>query len=847
MIFKVLPGRMTFIKLFKRIVLRTIREDRFLTVLSVLGVALGIGLFMGVNTATNRALSSFESTISSLDQPFNYEVVSVSGIDFPDLLYKQVRSIADKSLPVLSTNVFLPEWKETAAIHGIYTVRSLGFLNSASNNPDIEDFFKRRNGVLVTKALSERLGLKRGDSVAALVYNRKYVLFIVGALDMPSVPAGTIIMDLGNYQEFFGKAGLLSRIDIIADGNTAEEIRLVLPGGLIVAEKEKVIRNRQSLVDAFRFNLRFVTFLAVLAGIFLLYNTIFISVIKRRTEIGILRGLGMDRKMLVALFSGQGMLLGLFGSILGIAFGQASAWSSTRMVGMTVTRFYGQQEVARQGITLNEALWTLGTGIVISFLSSIIPALESANVRPVESSRAGTFEKSYKRRQGIFSIIGAISFLFALIAIWVDYRHVPFSFPWLSYVGILLFILGCTLNAPAYLGMSLAFMRPGLNRLFKTASRIALADMSGTRYRFSLALMSVAVSSALIVAIVSSIYSLKTSFVDWINTYVNADAYIKPASCTSNFCFYPLPDDVFKNVSQLPGVETVGRFRALEVQFRGKPVIAGFGDSALLWKRPGAGKDERERLQRLAQYREVLISDYLSVKYGLKRGDTIEIPTPEGGVPFTINNTSISYSTMSGFMYFDRRWLQEYWGIDDATQLSVYLKNKGNVRHFIDQVKKRLGDRYALEITDNNELRQSVLEIFDKSFAITYAHRDHRHRHIAAGRGQCAPDTGARKKTRDLGPSLSRGRLAADPSGDAAFIRDHRHSGHCAGERHGHGYQSRDNPRDQQDLLRVGSRISSSGFDDGIAHGASVPYDPSRRHSAFHVRPENRSQGFYQL
>jgi putative ABC transport system permease protein len=209
--------------------------------------------------------------------------------------------------------------------------------------------------------------------------------------------------------------------------------------------------------------------------------------------------------------------------------------------------------------------------------------------------------------------------------------------------------------------------------------------------------------------------------VNWINTYVNADAYIKPASCSSNFCFYPLPDDVFKTVSQLPGVETVGRFRALQIQFRDKPVIAGFGDSSLLWKRQGAGKDERERLQRLARYREVLVSDYLSVKYGLKKGDTIEIPTPKGSVSFTINNTSISYSTMSGFMYFDRRWLQEYWGLDDATQLSVYLGQGGDSRHFIEQVKKILGSRYALEITDNRELRRSVLEIFDKSFAITYA------------------------------------------------------------------------------------------------------------------------------
>jgi putative ABC transport system permease protein len=709
-------------KLLKHIVLRTVREERFLTVLSVFGVALGIGLFMGVTVATDRAVKSFETNIAGFDPAFKYEVLDASGIDFPDQVYKPIRTIAKNSLPMLLVNAYVPDANETVDIHGIYSVKTLPLPEVSSKKQlDIEDFLKNRNGVIITKKLAASHNLKKGDTLSAYVYNNEYGLKIVGIIDAPSLPGNTVFMDLGNFQEYFRKIGYLTRIDIAADEKRAEEIARILPAGLTIEKKQRILLNQKSLIDAFRFNLRFVTFLAVLVGVFLLYNTVFISVVKRRTEIGILRGLGMDRKTMVALFSTQGMILGFLGSLLGIVFGQLCAWFSIMAVEKTITQFYRSVAISDYVITWKDALSTLILGLVASFLASLVPALESANVRPNESSREGTFEKAYKSRQITFSIIGVFFILCGGVITYADYRNVPLNFPWLSYAGIVLLILGCTLNAPAYLGASLRALKGPLHKLFKAPARIAVGDTRGSRFRFSLALMSVAVSSALIVATVSSVYSFKSSFIDWINTYIAADVYIKPASCTSNFCFYPLEDEIVKAVAHLPGVENIGRYRALQIDFHGQKVVAGFGNSELLWKyRPNIGREEKERIQRLAQHREVSISDYLKVKYGLKRGDTIELETPKGRVAFAINNTSISYSTMSGFMYMDRRWLKEYWDLDDAMQLSVYLAKGQDTGRFIQKVEKTLGGKYALGITDNRELRQAALRIFDKSFALTY-------------------------------------------------------------------------------------------------------------------------------
>jgi putative ABC transport system permease protein len=713
---------MRFTTLVKRIVFGNMKAERFLTTLSVVGIALGIGLFMGVSVAAQRAVGSFEANIVGINSTFNYEIVDSSGTDFPEKTYRSVRAITENCMPVLSARALIPGWNEAIDIQGIYTVKALSVPGmSVQKKIEIEAFFENLNGVLITKQFSDAHNLKKINTFSAFVYDKEYRLQVVDVIDNSLIPQNRVFMDLGNFQEYFKKFGQLSRIEVSADEKMASAIGRVLLPGLVIEKKEKVLENQKSLVESFRYNLRFVTFLAVLVSIFLLYNTIFISVVKRRTEIGILRGLGMDRKTVIVLFSIQGVVLGLAGSLLGIAFGQLVAWFSTMAVQKTITRFYGNVVLPDFVITWHDVIRTLLLGLSVSFLASIVPAFQSANVRPNESAQEGTFERSSRGRLRFLSVAGVITILCGTAITYADYRFAWFNFPWLSYGGIVMFILGCTLLAPAYLGAGLEAAPKPVSRLFSAGARIAVGDMKGSRYRFSLALMSVAVSAALIVAIVSSVYSLKTSFIDWIKIYIAADVYIKPASCVSNFCFDPLADKLVRTVERMPGVEKVGRYRALQLELLGQKVVAGFGNSDLLSKyRPNISSEEKEHLRRFAQYREISISDYLKVKYGLKRGDVVLLQTPKGKIAFTVLSTAISYSTMSGFLYLDRRWLKEFWGLDDATQLSVYLAKGQSAGSFIQKLKQKIGNSYALDITDNNDFRNAVLRIFDKSFALTY-------------------------------------------------------------------------------------------------------------------------------
>jgi putative ABC transport system permease protein len=186
-----------------------------------------------------------------------------------------------------------------------------------------------------------------------------------------------------------------------------------------------------------------------------------------------------------------------------------------------------------------------------------------------------------------------------------------------------------------------------------------------------------------------------------------------------------MSEHIIDEIKTMPEVAGVDKFRALKLKIFGNEVIAGFADiqtKRTYSKKRYFDKEYEATLKKMEGHRPVVgISDYLSIQYGLAEGDTIDLPTPKGLKPFIINDVFSSYSTTSGFIYIDRKWLNHYWGLDDATQISIYVKEGVDIYTFISSLKQTLLPRYALEIMNNQELRDKIMDIFNKSFAITYA------------------------------------------------------------------------------------------------------------------------------
>ena len=79
------------------------------------------------------------------------------------------------------------------------------------------------------------------------------------------------------------------------------------------------------MLGAFRWNLRILSGIALVVGAFLIYNTISVSVVRRRAEIGVLRALGLTRTGAQLLFLAEAAAFGLIGGALGAGLGLAMA------------------------------------------------------------------------------------------------------------------------------------------------------------------------------------------------------------------------------------------------------------------------------------------------------------------------------------------------------------------------------------------------------------------------------------------------------------------------------------------------------------------------------------------
>ena len=154
-----------------------------------------------------------------------------------------------------------------------------------------------------------------------------------------------MVADLATAQEILGLVGRLSRIDLILEAGAAgaeaeRRIAELLPPGARLQPAAARSAVATSMTRAFRLNLTALGLLALLCGGFLIYNTVAFGVVRRRRLLGVLRCLGAGRRRLLALVLGESLLIGLAGSLLGAAAGQALGQRLLGLVTQTINDLY---------------------------------------------------------------------------------------------------------------------------------------------------------------------------------------------------------------------------------------------------------------------------------------------------------------------------------------------------------------------------------------------------------------------------------------------------------------------------------------------------------------------------
>ncbi|MGC2164042.1 MAG: ABC transporter permease, partial [Silvibacterium sp.] len=307
---------MIALKLFYRLILRPLRQERLRTALTVLAVALGVAAVLAIELAGQAATGSFRSSLQTLTGSANLEVTAAGGIP-PEVF----ADLATLPYPLK----LHPRVEDYAVIDGAvrHTVPIIG-MDLLSEAAESHAFSDVPTGESVW--LSSGLGYKTGEHIRLLTNDSASDFIVGGVLDNQA--SEVILMDLAPATRILRRGGRLDRILIDAPRTRSIDewealLRRNLPAGVTLARQGTETEENRRMLDSFRWNLRVLSYISLAVGAFLIYNTISVSVVRRRFEIGILRALGTPRAAILAAILGEASCFGLLGGIAGIVLGRA--------------------------------------------------------------------------------------------------------------------------------------------------------------------------------------------------------------------------------------------------------------------------------------------------------------------------------------------------------------------------------------------------------------------------------------------------------------------------------------------------------------------------------------------
>jgi putative ABC transport system permease protein len=706
-------------KLFYRLILRPLRDEPLRTLLTVVAVALGVAAVLAIELAGEAATGSFHSSMESLAGATDFEVTAVGGLSPEAFTRLAALPYALKLHPRIEDYVVLEESGHTIPLIALDLIADLNAVtdlrrsaSGTTDKPFAEDDVWAGAG----------LGFKTGDRLKLIVNDREAEVTVRGIIGDRS--ADFLLTDLAQGARLLNRKGPLDRI-LIQVPPGAEDwpaiFRRVLPEGVSIQPSGTRTEENKKMLAAFRWNLRILSYIALTVGAFLIYNTISVSVVRRRVEIGILRALGATRAGVLLAFLGEALSFGLLGAVGGIALGRFMAEGAVKLVSLTVEQLYVS---SRPGpITLSWEIATLAIfiGAGMSLLSAFSPALEASRVSPVEAMARG--RREYEVRQ--HRLRGLIAAALLAICAAIAARQGPIAGkPILGYLSALLLIAASALAIPALISGLSAASAGIMRRAFGVEALLATRSLAGSLRRTSVLVGALSTAIAMLAAVGIMVGSFRETIAVWMDDTLQADLYLSPAVPAGADRNPTMPSDIVAQLEALKEVEAVDSFRAYQISYDGLPITLGAGDvkiaSAFRHRPSATGKTPQQVYEQLVGRNAVMVSEPLANKHHIRPGDTITLPLAGKPVPFLVADIYYDYSNERGYMVMDRATMLKYLPDTDVSNIAVYLKPGVPLDDGKRAVEMALRG-HKLLVLSNRSIRQQAMEIFDRTFAITYA------------------------------------------------------------------------------------------------------------------------------
>ncbi len=707
---------------------------------AVLAVLLGVALAFSVALINASALNEFAQAVRSVNGEPDLELRALTGtLDenwYPRLAQDARVAVVSPVLEV-STYARVGEGRRVAlrvvGVDALEVARvAPGLMPRITAPADRMALFSPAT-VFLNASARAALAPQPGGRIdalqlqMALQWTTAQVAGDVGASGAPLA-----VMDIGAMQDFFGRSGQLTRIDLrLRAGSDAAALQRDLQAdplwraNLLVAAPSDGLQRIGNVSRAYRVNLTVLALVALFTGAFLVFSVLALSVARRAQQFALLGVLGLSGDERLRLVLVESLMLGTVGSAGGLALGTLLAWLALRLLGGDLGGGYFPGVVPTLQWSAATAALYGALGIVAALAGGWFPA-RAARHLPVAQTLKGL--DSGTGKPGRWHLATVLLLGAMLLSLAPPIAGVSVA----AYVAIGLLLVG-GISALPWLTSWM------LDSLAAPAARWLLPMLAIERARRVRASAAVAISGvvaalSLAVALTVMVASFRSSVDDWLAVVLPADLYLRTASGSGASDTAYLPPEFVQAVARIDGIARAAAARTTMVSL--DPAQASV---ALLSRALG---DPARSLPLLeaplpvpAGAVAIYVSEPMVALYGARPGQAFAplaaamqgfTATPSGSardIHFFVAGVWRDYARQFGAIAMDKADFERLTNDRRANDLALTL-TPGADSEAVQQAIRQLADQAKLgsllEIASASEIRKLSLRIFDRSFAVTY-------------------------------------------------------------------------------------------------------------------------------
>jgi putative ABC transport system permease protein len=296
--------------------------------------------------------------------------------------------------------------------------------------------------------------------------------------------------------------------------------------------------------------------------------------------------------------------------------------------------------------------------------------------------------------------------------------------PLMGYVAALLFVGASAMVTPLVVHAVTSAGSGLLRRMMGVEAMLASRSLGGSLRRTSVLVGALATAIAMMTSVGIMVGSFRQTVLTWMDAQLSGDLYLRPAGAVNADQHPTIAPGLAERIAKVPGVASVGRFRAYEIEYQGLPAtLAGVdvdlkrGQQSLSFL---SGRSAVTVLRDLMAGDNALVSEPFANKHHVKAGDVITLPLGERKATFRVLDVFYDYGHEAGFIILDRATMLKYLPDPAPTNLAVFLQLGANFEATRAAVQKAAAGSDVLMFS-NGEIRREGIRVFDQTFAITYA------------------------------------------------------------------------------------------------------------------------------